>query len=146
MALSNYHIYGSFDKEKRRKIAKRVVKELKNVEFDALAVRGVSGLIMAPIIAYLLNKHVIVVRKPKSEEHSHANVLVESPIDSGTYIVFDDFVSCGTTAHTIMNEIKKHLPKMKCVGGYCWAPARTFEHHSFTEEGVISLNKGGKDL
>lgn len=126
MALSTYHTYGSFNKEKRRKIVAKIVKELRNVEFDALAVRGVSGLIMAPIVAYLLNKHVIVVRKPKDVERSHANEIVESPITTGDYVIFDDFVGSGETAREIQRQIRGTCPLLVCVGGYVWVPDRRF--------------------
>lgn len=126
MSLSSYHVYGSFDKAKRKTIVSRVVKELRDVDFDAFAVRGVSGLIMAPIVAYLLDKHVIVVRKPKTEEYSHASQLVEVPITEGKYIVFDDFTGSGATAREIMERVRLACPKMECVGGYVWCPDRRF--------------------
>ena len=138
MALSGYHVYGSFDKERRKTIVATVVRELKGVDFDALAVRGVSGLIMAPIVAYLLNKHVIVVRKEKTEEFSHASQRVESPIATGKYIVFDDFTGSGKTAKEIMKQVGISCPSLVCVGGYCWAPSRRFSANLK----VPVLNKG----
>lgn len=126
MALSTYHVYGSFDKTKRREIVARVVQELGPVNFDALAVRGVSGLILAPIVAYLLDKHVIVVRKPKAEERSHATTTVESLIETGTYVIFDDFVATGDTARAIRDRITAACPRLVCVGGYVWRPASQF--------------------
>lgn len=139
MALSNYHVYGSFDKDKRKTIVAKVIRELRHIDFDALAVRGVSGLIMAPIVAYLLNKHVIVVRKPKSEEHSHADMLVESPITTGKYVIFDDFVASGNTASEIHKQIKIACPDLVCVGGYVWRPDSHFKGASVKD--IKGLNK-----
>lgn len=141
MALSNYHVYGGFDVKKRRLIVQRVVKDLRGVKFDALAVRGVSGLLLAPIVAHLLKKHVIVVRKSKNVEESHTNVMVESPITTGTYVVFDDFMASGVTMKTIIDMVKKECPGLTLVGGYCWRPRYTFKTGA-AKFNVPDLNKG----
>ena len=142
MGLSSYHVHGSFDKKKRKEIVARVVKELRDVDFDALAVRGVSGLILAPIVAYLLDKYVIVVRKPSV--NSHASESVESPITAGKYVIFDDFVSSGATARAIKEEIDKNYPSLVCVGGYVWLAKRCFDQVGTRDMKVKDLNAGKK--
>lgn len=137
MALSSYHENGGFNKRKRKAIVKKVIADLKGVDFDAIAVQGVSGLIMGPIVAYLMNKNLVVVRK--QGEKSHASQLVESPVSSGKYVILDDFVNSGTTARTIRDAIKKAHLDMELVGGYCWVPGRRFQ--LYPDDEIKDLNK-----
>lgn len=139
MSLSGYHSSGSFDVKKREEIIKKCVKELRGYEFDALAVRGVSGLIVGPVVAYLLKKHVIVVRKPNNVESSHASQTIESPINSGVFIIFDDFVGSGRTAVAILEAVITSLPGMTCLGGYSWSRDQ-FDNSNDLLKGVKNLH------
>lgn len=47
-------------------------------ECDCLVARGVSGMAIAPILAYLTDKGLAVIRKQLKDNHSES--LVESPV------------------------------------------------------------------
>ena len=79
-----------------------------NIEFDAIAYTGQSGALVAPTIAYLLNKHLIMVRKDVELSGSHSFNRVEGYVNKNepiNYIIIDDFVETGKTINTIHEKI-----------------------------------------
>jgi hypoxanthine phosphoribosyltransferase len=88
------------------KTFKKVLKDNVFGDFDAIVCRGVSGLIMAPLLAYHGRKKLVITRKP--DENSHSYTRIEGHLDIDTYIIVDDFVSSGMTIETIVDEISKH--------------------------------------
>lgn len=65
-------------------------------EFDAIAITGVSGIIGA-LLAFTLDKPLIVVRKAPDVERSHSTAMVEGPKVPCRVLMVDDFVSSGRT-------------------------------------------------
>ncbi len=97
-------------------IVRRCVKRIKasGIEFDAIAFRGMSGAVIAPVLAAKLKKGLIAVRK--SDENTHSYVKVEGLRDA-RYLIVDDFVDSGHTIKTIIKEIKEwDNGKGVCVG------------------------------
>jgi adenine/guanine phosphoribosyltransferase-like PRPP-binding protein len=94
----------------------KVVKMIKarGLEFDAIACRGLSALLIAPIVAMRLGKSLIVVRK--NGEKNHSNMKVEGDHGARTYIILDDFIDSGDTVRAIGESIHKENKEMKCVG------------------------------
>jgi adenine/guanine phosphoribosyltransferase-like PRPP-binding protein len=91
--------------------ARKVIRGMKNLivksnlKFDAIAYTGCSGALVAPTIAYLLNKHLIVVRK---NEGAHSFNRVEGYVNKNepiNYIIIDDFIETGKTINTIYEKI-----------------------------------------
>jgi len=66
----------------------------RNVQFDTIAHRGISGAMVAPIIAYLMKKEQIIVRKNRGEGTASAR-WVEGHRHAKKYIVIDDLVASG---------------------------------------------------
>jgi len=93
---------------------KKAVEILKGLKFDSIAFRGVSGALIAPVLAHALNKNIIVVRKGNQNSHSYRTV--EGNFDCKTYVIADDFVDTGRTVKTIKREIKKEAPDAQCIG------------------------------
>lgn len=82
-------------------------------EFDAIAFRGVSGAMVAPTVAYLMGKHVLVVRK---SDGNHSSFRVEGPVNLDRYVIVDDLLCTGNTINVIQMEVLRHNEKAKCVG------------------------------
>jgi hypothetical protein len=86
----------------------RLVRELKaailadGVQFNAIAFRGMSGALVAPLLALTMKKGVIVCRKESEQSHADA---VEGHLEGGPYIIVDDFVSSGRTVQAIIAAI-----------------------------------------
>lgn len=115
MARRNTDMYkissGYLDQGLEKKAIKKCVQNLiacikaSGIDFDAIAFSGYSGALFAPIIAYRLNKHVIIVRK--DAEESHSSMCVEGFIPQGVrYIIIDDFISTGLTIQNMYEKIK----------------------------------------
>jgi adenine/guanine phosphoribosyltransferase-like PRPP-binding protein len=96
------HIFGSVN-ELENTVA-YTVKQASKKRFDAIAVRGVSGITIGSIVAYAMKKPLVVVRKPKDGSHGEckAEGLPNGPC---TYLVIDDFISSGHTVASIVQEI-----------------------------------------
>jgi adenine/guanine phosphoribosyltransferase-like PRPP-binding protein len=100
-----------------KKLVKAAMTLLKLYDFDAIAFRGISGALVAPILAYRLNKSLLVVRKPKqTDETSHSGRRVEGDLNARRYLIVDDFQSSGNTVQAIVEEISKFAPNARCIG------------------------------
>ncbi len=90
------HLTPMLDPKRARYTVKQVIKMIKarGLKFDAIACRGVSGLLIAPIVAMRLNKTLIVVRKG---EKTHSCYVVEGDHAAKRYLILDDFIASGAT-------------------------------------------------
>lgn len=93
-------------------------------EFDAIAFTGISGAVMAPILAYLLDKPLIAVRK-SIDDGTHSCDLVETSWvpdklnDEDRVLVVDDFVLTGSTLHRIIEALRSDCSaRVVAVLGY----------------------------
>lgn len=109
------YLIDAIDPNSRDRIVQTCLEVLKNLVFDAIAFRGNSGALIAPIVAYLMNKDIICVRKDGEDSHTiftkvEGNRLVQS------YVIIDDFIDTGNTIKIIKNMIALHLnPNAKCI-------------------------------
>ena len=105
----------------RNKVIIKAVCDLRKISdrFDSIACCGVSGLVVVPQIAELLDKHIVVVRKPDEERYSDFYVEGVSPF---RYIIVDDLICSGNTLKWIRQAIHEDNPKAQCVGLYCYIP------------------------
>lgn len=140
MAVTDY-IWEGFDEKAKKLIIRHAVNCLRHHQFDAIAVRGVSGMLIGPIVAYLLRKQLIIVRKPKEEESTHAYQHVECNLTQGTYVVLDDFVSSGATVKAIVEQMKLHCPLIKPIGAYYWRSGDTASYEKKTGLKVLGFRK-----
>lgn len=90
------------------------IKNLAGVEFDTIAFSGISGAIVAPMIALWMNKHLLLVRKKNDDTHSR--LMVEGYYGVKKFIVVDDFVSSGTTLRRILEATHQASPVAEFVG------------------------------
>lgn len=88
------------------------------VEFEAIAFRGVSGGMVAPMVGAKLGKTLIVVRKPS--ENSHDGSELVGHILAKKVIIVDDFISSGSTVESIL---KAMTPDMSCEGIFLYRSA-----------------------
>jgi adenine/guanine phosphoribosyltransferase-like PRPP-binding protein len=92
----------------RERVVQTIVQELQPHKemFDTIVCTGVSGLLYAPIVAYLMKKHLAIVRK--SPGNSHASQMVEGELGK-RWVVLDDFIRCGDTLRTIRDKVSEAL-------------------------------------
>lgn len=104
----------------RNKIIIGAVCDLRQVEsFDSIVCCGTSGLLVAPQVAEILNKHLVLVRKQNDKCYSNFGVEGVAPY---RYIIIDDLICSGKTIRHIKNSIKNEHPRAICIGVYCYMP------------------------
>jgi len=134
MAHTDY-LQPIFDKGSRTRAIKYVLKTLENIEYDAIAFSGMSGALMASIIADRTGKGLIMVRKKRDD--SHSSFFVESTAykkDTVKYVIIDDLISSGDTIHRIMEyvsdySINSEMSKMLCVGVVLYSPTHILNNN-----------------
>jgi len=91
-----------------RQTTNKIISTIKKnkIEFDAIAFRGLSGSLVAPIISLDIEKPLIVVRK----DASHGD-KIEGYVSADKYIIIDDFIDSGKTIRSILKSIDA-----MCVG------------------------------
>jgi len=116
-AISAAYFGCAFHPAKMRRFIEAAQRLLIDQQFDAIAFRGMSGAMVAPVLAYSLHKSVIMVRKPKmmTQEH-HSPLTVEGDKDAGRYLIVDDFRCSGETVRAILEEIRDFAPEARCMG------------------------------
>jgi len=109
--------------KERNKIIIKAVCKLRKIsdEFDTIACCGISGLLVVPQIAELLNKHILIIRK---NEKCYSEFRMEG-VAPFRYVVVDDLICSGSTIKRIKNTIKDDYPRARCVGVYCYLPEET---------------------
>jgi adenine/guanine phosphoribosyltransferase-like PRPP-binding protein len=112
----------------RNKTIIKAVCDLRKIsnQFDSIACCGVSGLMVVPQIAELLNKHIVIIRKP-GQSYSTFNMEGVTPF---RYVIIDDLICSGETVKYIRNTIHEECPKSRSIGLYCYMP----EECAYTEK------------
>jgi adenine/guanine phosphoribosyltransferase-like PRPP-binding protein len=110
----------------RNKIIISAVCNLRKIEntFDSIACCGVSGLMVVPQIAELLNKNIVVVRKG---ERCYSEFRTEG-VAPFRYIILDDLICSGSTVRHIKKVIKEEYGRSICQGVYCYLPKECAYH------------------
>lgn len=123
MSVASY-LKNVFDRKQRRTVINKAVEILKEakkeLQFEAIAFRGLSGAVVAPEIADALDVDIIAVRKP---DNSHSYNSVEHNDYHSKYIIVDDLIDTGRTIKAIVEEIKiKMGTTPQLVGIYLYNP------------------------
>lgn len=103
----------------RNMIVMEAVRRLRNYRFDTIVCCGISGCLVVPQVAEIINKHILVVRKPKEQCYSEFSTEGVAP---HRYIILDDLICSGNTVKHIKKTIKNEYPIAKCIGIYCYLP------------------------
>lgn len=118
-------IYDSNDFSDLRPIVNQAIKTLRKHrdEFDIIAVRGVSGITVGSPVALMLDKQLVVIRKPDESSHSAgmpAGIGYNSDGTPHRYIFLDDFIASGATRNAVKQDIALRRPEWRYVGDYLY--------------------------
>lgn len=86
-----------------------------NLQFESFAFTGISGALVVPILAVMMDKYITVVRK--NGDNTHSTNMVEGAIGCN-YIIVDDFICSCKTVRTIARTLKDTHENFNCVGIY----------------------------
>ncbi len=124
--ISSAYLRAPLNPRKLDKFLKAAKEVLKACDFDAIAFRGMSGALVAPLLAHKLHKTLIMVRK--ENDSTHAMRLVEGDRAAERYLIVDDFMSSGNTVRMIAQCIHSWMNgEAKCAG--------VMLYHSFIDSG-----------
>ena len=96
-------IYFNFNPADLADIAQKCAAALEGMDYEFLAFRGMSGAVITPLLAIIVGKPFVVVRKP-GEAH-HSGTKVEGYKGRGEYIIVDDFVCTGSTVRAMWDAL-----------------------------------------
>jgi adenine/guanine phosphoribosyltransferase-like PRPP-binding protein len=119
--IRSSYLYRALEAKCRREVVEDTCAVLRKHTFDAIAVSGFSGTTVGSAVAHCLDKALIIVRKGRDYEQSHASDYPVEGMRGGRYVVVDDFISGGETMRRILREITKFSPTSELVGAYLWA-------------------------
>lgn len=119
--------YNNYSPADVRAEVEAAVAALSGVEFDTIAVRGVSGMMVGVPLSLELGKPLVVVRKP--EERAHSSMLANGRHLGSSYIIVDDFKATGDTMRAVRDGIRgwadcRCIPVPVCKGEYMYADRR----------------------
>ena len=98
-------------------IAEKARETLAGVQFDTMVGTGLSGTLVVPSLARLLNVECwAVVRK---ESTPHSSVMIEGSIGY-RWLFVDDFISSGATRRRVMDQVAWHVPRTTFAGSYLY--------------------------
>jgi adenine/guanine phosphoribosyltransferase-like PRPP-binding protein len=95
---------GYFNRHRSRSFLSDAAHDLKDVVFDTLVGRGMSGVLAVTRLAPHFGKHALYIRKPS--DNSHGCHLAEGELGS-SWLFIDDFVATGSTFNAVENVINQ---------------------------------------
>jgi orotate phosphoribosyltransferase-like protein len=84
--------------------------------YDTFAFCGLSGALIAPVLAHLLKKDLLMIRKNEGEDGSHSHRWVEGNVAAEKIIIVDDLIHTGATMKNILGGIIRDVPNAVVVG------------------------------
>lgn len=100
----------------------KAVNALKKVKFDTIVCAGVSGMIFAPTLAYLLKKQLVIVRKSKAGHHSDRLIEANCSEETvGKCVFVDDLIDTGETWRRVVKKTNSYFcNRSEFVGAYLY--------------------------
>ena len=130
----------------RDTLDKAVEKLQEQDDFDAIVCTGVSGLLLAPMVALTMSKRLAVIRKKGDVNHSEFRV--ETTMKAGdSWIFLDDLIASGATLHAVRDTMER-MGFGREVGTYLYAydrfrdTASAYDFWSRTADGISDRDAG----
>lgn len=105
------------DGKRLKRLAVRVVESTRHIDFDSIAVCGISGLLVGAPLAVETGKNLVIVRKPNEPTRTmeQAASLGASMVDFGVcgsgdnrkILLLDDHIASGTTLKFMVSSINR---------------------------------------
>jgi hypoxanthine phosphoribosyltransferase len=87
--------------------------ELTGVDFDTFVVTGLSGMLVAPLLAQLMGKKFFVLRKPNDGSHHSRHGASWVGSLGKRWIFLDDMVDTGKTRQRVFRLLRKQLAEVE---------------------------------
>lgn len=116
MSIQSHYLKPVLTPDSLKETIKRICDRLKEhkKKFDTIVFRGMSGALVAPMVAAKLNKQMLMIRK---KDGSHSIYSIEGNVGLKNYIIVDDLVCTGDTVNQMVSSINKEVStEAKFVG------------------------------
>lgn len=110
------HIAPMINRWSRDEVIEKCVKALQPFDYDTLAFQGASGIGISMILAHLLHKEIVMVRKVGEPRHAFSRYQVEGFKEVKRYFIIDDLIATGSTAAQVIRGVRKIAPIAELVG------------------------------
>lgn len=109
---TQYNYLRSVVLKDRQEYIRRCLEMLHEVrkDFDTIAISGMSGALVGPVVASRMRKGLLLVRKEVTTEKSHSHLQVEGTL-SPRYVILDDFCSTGRTLERIRMKVEESVSR-----------------------------------
>jgi hypothetical protein len=97
------YLASAFEPALFKRTADIMCKCLKTLHFDAIAFRGMSGSLFAPLVAYRLGKKMVMVRK--DGDGNHSGMLTEGWRMVDRIVIIDDLICTGNTIQSLVRSL-----------------------------------------
>lgn len=101
--------------------------------FDTFAFSGLSGALIAPTLAHLMHKDLLLIRKNEGMDNSNSSKWVEGNYDAKRVVVIDDLISTGRTMTNLAKGLMKKVPQAEIVGLLLYGS----ERHLYTPDNKL---------
>jgi adenine/guanine phosphoribosyltransferase-like PRPP-binding protein len=122
----------------RKKLVIQTVINLRrlNLPFDSIVCSGISGMLVAPQVCELLDKHLVIIRK--ENESRYSDFIIEG-VSPSRFIILDDLICSGNTIKYITSTLQEENPLAVCLGAYFYMA----DEHPYTwgEKHFRSIHK-----
>jgi adenine/guanine phosphoribosyltransferase-like PRPP-binding protein len=102
------------DPNKMREIMERAKQVLPLDNFDAIAVRGNSGLLIGAPLAMTLDKKLLIIRKNGEKNHDFGIIVGWGKRQK--IMLVDDFIDSGATLYEMIQQIGRRCDSPEIVG------------------------------
>lgn len=99
---------------------------VEHLDFDTIAVRGQSGLLVGAPLSLAMGKNLIIVRKDTDKNHS--GLKVEGMGKRQKILILDDFIESGDTVDEIYENIFTYCDQPQFVGIALYAAPKNKLH------------------
>lgn len=112
----------------------KAISALNTIRFETIAFSGLSGALLAPIVANAMKKSIVAVRKENERTASSAPAV---GVIDGDFVIIDDLIDSART----FNRICLTLSRFKCLAIYTYYDKRSkaervgVPHLFYDEEG-----------
>jgi adenine/guanine phosphoribosyltransferase-like PRPP-binding protein len=94
-----------------------------DIQFETIVGTGMSGGVIIPTLAILLDKSFLLIRKPNTDSHSDSDGV---GFIGESWIFVDDFMVTGQTLDRVYNKIERlaksaWLPVPELMGAYFYS-------------------------
>jgi adenine/guanine phosphoribosyltransferase-like PRPP-binding protein len=133
--IADYLRY-ALDRERRSVTVLEIVTKLKRIDFGTLVVRGLSGLLVGPIVAERMQKELVAIRKPN--DGSTSDYSAEGN-PTGAFVILDDLIASGDTVCEILKTMTRLYSGHRCAGSYLYVERRWLAYSALEDRVELAI-------